>query len=524
MAGLQLAPHLPVGVMFPHNKTEAAGLRSAKQDPYEQGDTAQQSSTGHPRHSFQKKLLSSQELPQEALATHSTQDTCTKAQSDSYLRHVYIGQRDSRSDPQDQGKGLWNASGHASWRPKATNQDLNPFGKKRVGVDRAYPLKPMVHRKSHSTGEASPDGNQHAYARSPAPYSCLASRNCPNVSVVGAVLAAVQGEKAVANLGRSEWAQIQRLEALGESLEEEIRRKEILLRNKLKKTEQELRRIQKEREGTEENDPWDLQRTLLPRQRVQGSGGHPTRHPLFPSEFESEEVPSRDRREDETWAWSQENCNPFQYSSHGLQRLKRERLVASNTKPKDGISGTSEKCCQPSEVPDQRNSPNPNPHRAPGSAGSGCSTQELALGKCDHCGRTFLLSRLQRHSNVCSRMQGAKRKVFDSCRARAKGTELEQYLNWKGQTSVQPEAPRKSNWRQKHECFIQTLRQAREAQQVIAKGGNPSDLPPIPPVENPDYIQCPHCSRRFAPKVAERHVPKCKTIKCRPPPPRKHYG
>lgn len=87
---------------------------------------------------------------------------------------------------------------------------------------------------------------------------------------------------------------------------------------------------------------------------------------------------------------------------------------------------------------------------------------------------------------------------------------------------AQVEPPPKNNWRQKHESFIRTLRQAREIQQVIAKGGNPSELPPIAPVENPDYIQCPHCSRHFAPKVAERHIPKCKTIRNRPPPPRKH--
>lgn len=82
--------------------------------------------------------------------------------------------------------------------------------------------------------------------------------------------------------------------------------------------------------------------------------------------------------------------------------------------------------------------------------------------------------------------------------------------------------PRKSTWRQKHESFIRTLRHARQVQQVIARGGNPSDLPSILPAENPDYVQCPHCSRHFAPKVAERHIPKCKTIKNRPPPPRRH--
>lgn len=161
----------------------------------------------------------------------------------------------------------------------------------------------------------------------------------------------------------------------------------------------------------------------------------------------------------------------------------------------------------------------------PGSSGSSSSTEEPELAKCSHCGRSFLSLRLQRHSTVCGKMQGSKRKVFDSSRARAKGTELEQYLNWRGPATAKaetPPPPRKSTWRQKHESFIRTLRHARQVQQVIARGGNPSDLPSILPADNPDYVQCPHCSRHFAPKVAERHIPKCKTIKNRPPPPRRH--
>ena len=34
--------------------------------------------------------------------------------------------------------------------------------------------------------------------------------------------------------------------------------------------------------------------------------------------------------------------------------------------------------------------------------------------------------------------------------------------------------------------------------------------PPRPSEPNPDYVQCPHCERRFEEYAAERHIPFCK--------------
>merc|ERR1712018_323831 len=66
---------------------------------------------------------------------------------------------------------------------------------------------------------------------------------------------------------------------------------------------------------------------------------------------------------------------------------------------------------------------------------------------------------------------------------------------------------KKSDWRKKRAEFIAALRAAKEAQRHLAAGGKISDLPPPPPSDTSDYIQCPHCSRRFAEGAAERHIP-----------------
>nr|BAC29503.1 unnamed protein product [Mus musculus] len=525
MAGLQLAPHLPVGVMFPHNKTEAPGLHSAKHDPYEQSDSSQRPSMGHLRNSFQSKLWSNTEMEQEdEVSTRPKRNVCTKARRHSCPHSAGIRQQGSGNNAQGQGKGLFYLSIPTPRYPKANDQDFIPFRRKRVGVDRAYPLKPMVHRKSHSTSDAGADGDQNGYPR--LPDSSEFSDNSFGLRswVNSSLLASVQAEKVVAELHRTEWTQIQRLEAAGESLQKEIRRKEILLQEKLKKTEEGLRRMQKEKKQAIFQEDRELQRMVLPRRRVR-DGDHDTPHkPCLSPEFRSE-VFSRNRGEDQTCDQAQENPSPRQLSDYELQKLKRERLMASNSKIRDQDAGPSaDAFFQPAE---ELGSTLQESSRSgtPGSSGSSSSTEEPELAKCSHCGRSFLSLRLQRHSTVCGKMQGSKRKVFDSSRARAKGTELEQYLNWRGPATAKaetPPPPRKSTWRQKHESFIRTLRHARQVQQVIARGGNPSDLPSILPADNPDYVQCPHCSRHFAPKVAERHIPKCKTIKNRPPPPRRH--
>ncbi|XP_069042622.1 zinc finger C2HC domain-containing protein 1C-like [Lepisosteus oculatus] len=112
------------------------------------------------------------------------------------------------------------------------------------------------------------------------------------------------------------------------------------------------------------------------------------------------------------------------------------------------------------------------------------------LVPCELCHRKFAVERLEKHSKICKKLQNSKRKVFDSFKHRAKGTELETYIHKK---KVKPPIVlRKNNWRQKHEDFIRSIKQARKLQQVITQGGKVVNLPQPPANPNPDYVPCPH--------------------------------
>lgn len=151
-------------------------------------------------------------------------------------------------------------------------------------------------------------------------------------------------------------------------------------------------------------------------------------------------------------------------------------------------------------------------------------TQPPGTAPCKLCNRFFNEDRLTKHEEVCEKMAHKKRKIFDASKHRVKGTEAEKYLKkpLRG-AKVASKTPsttsttgnssdggsKKSNWRKKHEEFIAAIRAAKEVQAHLAKGGKLSDLPPPPPSENPDYVTCPHCSRRFNEAAANRHIPKC---------------
>lgn len=140
---------------------------------------------------------------------------------------------------------------------------------------------------------------------------------------------------------------------------------------------------------------------------------------------------------------------------------------------------------------------------------------------CSNCGRLFAPDVIGKHENVCNRQK--KRPVFNSKKHRAEGTELAEFKPPPGSgyssspSKAQPK-PAVSKWKQQSEDFRNAMKASR-AVEVAMKTGGP--LPPPVYSENAHYIPCPHCGRKFAPDVAERHIPKCSSTVNRPKPPPK---
>ncbi|NXE37159.1 ZC21C protein, partial [Ptilorrhoa leucosticta] len=402
-------------------------------------------------------------------------------------------------------------------------------GRQKEGVDRAYPLQPISHHKSASapllnTGSSlymqeAPNTRSSSVSKGvvPAGRSQLAAVLCPWTG---------EPERSTSHLYRTDLAYILKLEADRRNLEEAIQKKKALLGEKLRRTEETLRRIQREKEliKVEERRDSEVERT-----HEQKATRHPEEKTFRAADRPGVGIFSGAQSAEDTIPKHDTTLHPQELAVGTL----KEWLVAAkynktnNSKIQDNIPMEHSASCSKlapehslslSALSDQDSDDHPSAEMLHMQAAS--AVEQEGFGQCSFCKRKFLCTRLEKHMSICGKNQDSKRKVFDSSKARARGTELEQYQQRKSSRSPQSKTPtRKNNWKQKHEALIHIVSQARLVQQILANGGKVSDLPPLPPMENPDYVACTYCGRKFAPRAAERHIPKCKNIKNRPPPP-----
>jgi len=151
--------------------------------------------------------------------------------------------------------------------------------------------------------------------------------------------------------------------------------------------------------------------------------------------------------------------------------------------------------------------------------------------ECGHCGRTFRQSTFERHEKVCAKVS-KPRKVFDMSKQRADGVEGLKEAKRNQMALAKVEARSKPSMVQRGEQPVMAgkqalpkwkaqsaqLQEAMKASKAL-KHAEAHGLPPPPPVPSAvhdDRVACPYCDRRYAPDVADRHIPKCKTMIAKP--------
>ncbi len=147
---------------------------------------------------------------------------------------------------------------------------------------------------------------------------------------------------------------------------------------------------------------------------------------------------------------------------------------------------------------------------------------------CPDCSRQFSAIPFQKHVKICAKVFIQKRKAFDSAKMRTieAVAELQSQqaatAKRKGGNKAKKDsaaadatsAPRKKKWVEESNALREAMKMARAVQQAQACG---APLPAmVPSAPDSSLIQCPHCSRRFNDKAAERHINSCQNIRSKP--------
>ncbi|XP_012272332.1 uncharacterized protein LOC105695388 isoform X2 [Orussus abietinus] len=233
-------------------------------------------------------------------------------------------------------------------------------------------------------------------------------------------------------------------------------------------------------------------------------------------ENEAPKKPAPKKRSQES-ATLQKQASPPTTTPRPLSSLSNSSSTGSSRSPGSvGAKGRmATKARHPAAAAGSRGPPT-------GRSGPGAVSNDT-LVPCKVCGRRFAQDRVGLHEQICSKTGQKKRKQFDAMMFRVKGTELEPFVKKSTLKKPEPKSKKsdpKSNWRRKHEDFINAIRSAKQVQAHLAAGGKLSDLPPPPASDTSDYIQCPHCGRKFNQGAAERHIPKCQHMLHNKPNPR----
>ena len=171
-------------------------------------------------------------------------------------------------------------------------------------------------------------------------------------------------------------------------------------------------------------------------------------------------------------------------------------------------------------------------------AGGEEEEEEQEKFQCPTCARSFYRAPLEKHAKICAKVFLQKRKTFDSAKMRIEGNpDLKEFiqetkgpvgrakkggkpaLDRKTSSNIAPPAapdapPATPSWKAKSDAFRIAMQSSRAVSAAIATGAPLP--PPVPSAPDPSLVPCPHCNRTFSSGAAERHIPKCTSIRAKP--------
>jgi rubrerythrin len=147
--------------------------------------------------------------------------------------------------------------------------------------------------------------------------------------------------------------------------------------------------------------------------------------------------------------------------------------------------------------------------------------------QCRNCGRKFNEKAYARHVKRCGKEKKVKVKSAAQKRIEAMA-ELNPGVSTRELKKKAREEKRRkpakknaarggkgSSWRHQSGALREAMRAAREHTKA-AKSGKPLGPSVASPDQHAGFIRCPTCGRTFNEKAAERHIPKCASIKNKP--------
>jgi DNA-directed RNA polymerase subunit RPC12/RpoP len=145
----------------------------------------------------------------------------------------------------------------------------------------------------------------------------------------------------------------------------------------------------------------------------------------------------------------------------------------------------------------------------------------VELHQCGKCGRKFNEKAYEKHAYKCTAGE-PKVKPQSMTEKRLAGAGVSAMEARQIEKKVKKDAkyggkPKNDKWKNQSSALRDAMKRNRIISQAEKEGKDirTLDLPPAPEAVD-DRTPCPHCGRSFNALAAERHIPKCTSIKSKP--------